>query len=40
MEMSAMVEAVTREDILNAAQGIVLDAVYFLKGDEDEEEEE
>ena len=44
MEMSAMVEAVTREDILNAAQGIVLDAVYFLKGSdeepEDEEEEE
>jgi predicted Zn-dependent peptidase len=40
MEMSAMVEAVTREDILNAAQGIVLDAVYFLKGSEEELEEE
>ena len=40
MEMSAMVEAVTREDILNAAQGIVLDAVYFLQGSEDESEEE
>ena len=40
MEMSAMVEAVTREDILNAARGIVLDAVYFLQGSEDEEEEE
>ncbi len=40
MEMSAMVDAVTREDILNAAQGIVLDAVYFLKGSEEELEEE
>lgn len=40
MEMSAMVEAVTRGDILHAAQGIVLDAVYFLQGSEEEPEEE
>ena len=43
MELSAMVEAVTREDIIHAASGIVLDAVYFLKGSDEEpmdEEEE
>ena len=36
MELSAMVEAVTREDIIHAAGGIVLDAVYFLKGSNEE----
>ena len=43
MELSAMVEAVTRQDVIRAASGIVLDAVYFLKGSDEEpmdEEEE
>ena len=39
MELSAMVDAITREDVIRAAAGIVLDAVYFLKGEEAEEEE-
>lgn len=40
MELSAMVDAVTREDIISAASGIVLDAVYFLTGSEEDLEEE
>ena len=40
MELSALIEEVTREDIINAASGIVLDAVYFLKGSDEEFEEE
>lgn len=41
MELSALVDQVSREDVIYAASGIVLDAVYFLKGsDEDVEEEE
>lgn len=42
MELSALVEAVTREDVLRVASDIVLDAVYFLKssGETDEGEEE
>ena len=40
MELSAMVDEVTREDIIHAASGIVLDAVYFLKGSDEEPEEE
>ncbi len=40
MELSAMVDRVTREDVIYAASGIVLDAVYFLKGSGDEEEED
>lgn len=42
MELSALVDTVSREDVIYAARGIVLDAVYFLKGSEegivDEEE--
>ena len=40
MELSRMVDAVTREDVVNAASGIVLDAVYFLKGNGEEENED
>ena len=40
MELSALVDAVTREDVIHAASGIVLDAVYFLKGSGEEFEEE
>jgi len=35
-EMAALVEDVTKEDVVAAAQGIRLDAVYFLKGESDE----
>lgn len=35
-EMAALVEEVTREEVVAAAQGIRLDAVYFLKGESDE----
>jgi len=42
IELSELVDNVTREDVLAAASGIVLDAVYFLKGSGEEafEEEE
>lgn len=40
MELSRMVDAVTREDVVNAASSIVLDAVYFLKGNGEEENED
>jgi len=40
MELSALVDRVTRKDVINAAKGIVLDAVYFLKGSGEEIEEE
>lgn len=39
IELSRLVDAVTREDILRAAKGIVLDAVYFLKGNGETEQE-
>ena len=32
-EMAALVEDVTRDEVVTAAQGIRLDAVYFLKGE-------
>ena len=35
-EMAALVEDVTKEEIVAVAQGVVLDAVYFLKGETDE----
>ena len=40
MELSEQVNAVTREDVIQAASTIVCDAVYFLKGDGYEEEED
>jgi len=40
MELSRMVDGVTREDVINAASGIVCDAVYFLKGSGKELEDE
>ncbi len=39
MELSVLVEQVTRQDVLDAAAGIVLDAVYFLKGNGETDEE-
>ena len=41
MELSELVNAVTREDVIQAASTIVCDAVYFLRngGEETEEEE-
>jgi len=36
LELAALVEDVTKEDVVAAAQGIRLDAVYFLKGESDE----
>lgn len=38
-ELAALVDEVTGEDVVRAAQGIVCDAVYFLKNDEDGEAE-
>ena len=40
MELSRMVDRVTREDVIRAASGIVCDAIYFLKGSDEEEFEE
>ena len=44
MQMSELVNAVTREDVIRAASGITCDAIYFLKGsgeeDYDEEDED
>ncbi len=40
MELSEQVNAVTREDVIHAASGIVCDAIYFLKGSDEEEVED
>ena len=40
MELSERVNAVTREDVIRAASGLVCDAVYFLRGTDEEEGED
>jgi len=40
MELSALVDSVSREDVSYTASGIVLDAVYFLQDSDEEFEEE
>lgn len=40
MELAEEVSAVTREDVIHAASTIVCDAVYFLQGSEENEEDE
>ena len=39
-EYAALCEEVTREDVIAIAQSAVCDAVYFLRGEQDEEAEE
>ena len=39
-ELAALAEDVTREDVVKAAAGIACDAVYFLRGQEDEDGED
>lgn len=39
MDFSEQVEQVTREDIIRCAKSVVCDAIYFLKGSGDEEDE-
>ena len=39
-ELAALCEEVTREDVIAIAQSAVCDAVYFLRGEQDEEAEE
>jgi predicted Zn-dependent peptidase len=38
-ELAALVEDVTKEDVVKAASGIVCDMVYFMTGEEDDDEE-
>lgn len=37
MELAALVEDVTADEVIGVAQSVVCDAVYFLRGEEDEE---
>lgn len=39
MELAALTEAVTREDVVEIAGSVVCDSVYFLKGTEDDDGE-
>lgn len=39
MELASLVEDITKEDIVNIAQGIELDLIYFLKGEEEEDDD-
>jgi len=39
-ELAELVESVTRQEVIDAANSVQCDAVYFLKGAEDEEEED
>lgn len=39
MELAALTESVTREDVIDVARSIVCDSVYFLKGTEDDDGE-
>ena len=39
-ELAALAEDVTRADVMKAAAGIACDAVYFLSGGREEEDEE
>lgn len=39
VESAALVEDVTKEDIIKVAQGVELDLIYFLKGEEEEDDE-
>ena len=39
-ELAALVEDVSREDVVEIAESVVLDAIYFLRGADDEEEGE
>ena len=40
MELAALCETVSREDVVAVASGIELDTVYFLRGTEDEEDDD
>lgn len=40
LEMSELVEQVSREDVLRAASTLVCDGIYFLKGNGEDEEDE
>ena len=39
MELAALVESVSRDDVVSVARSLVPDAVYFLRGNDDEEVE-
>ena len=36
MDLEALVESVTADEVVEIARGVELDAVYFLKGEEQE----